>query len=225
MTGCNNVAMPMRHGARNAYQQQKGHSPATMGCMESIPTSISNLTVPHIVSSKEESVIEEDLHSLYIESESNGSVCGVYNEISNKMEWKRGEKEGIAGVYNPLNKTVEWKTKYNNSVAGVYNPISQKVEWQEEWHGGVAGVYNPVLQKVEWYRKKHHGVGGVWNPSTNKVEWEEEWNGGVAGYFDYDRNEVVWHRKWRHGMCIVTRDPKTDQYITCTSSITDWWEV
>jgi hypothetical protein len=158
----------------------------------------------------------------------NGSVCGVYNPDTGQAEWDEEWHGGVYGVWNPISRKVEWMTKWHHGVAGVWNPDLRIIEWKEEWNGGVHGVWNPISRRVEWKTEWHHGVCGVWNPRTQQVEWKTHWNGGVAGYFNHQTGMVEWIEKWHHGVCLLVRDPHAASaeqlYITCASTISDWYE-
>ena len=93
--------------------------PAAMGCIASSVALPEDPTVP-----------DGQCHSLW-----NGSVCGVYNKVTEQIEWKQLWKHGTAGVWNPTTKAIEWKQVMNNGVAGVWNPVSKRVgrRTQMEW--------------------------------------------------------------------------------------------
>ncbi len=35
-------------------------------------------------------------------------ICGVYNELTGKVEWKQEGKQGLSGRYNPTTKRIDW---------------------------------------------------------------------------------------------------------------------
>lgn len=57
---------------------------------------------------------------------------------------------GVAGVYNPITEEIEWNTAWNSGIAGVFNPITEEIEWKKTWHRGVSGYYNPESEEIIW---------------------------------------------------------------------------
>jgi hypothetical protein len=56
-----------------------------------------------------------------------------YNDMIielNTVYMESSFKSGIAGVYNPITNRIEWKNSFRSGVAGVFNPNTQKIEWE-----------------------------------------------------------------------------------------------
>jgi hypothetical protein len=150
-----------------------------------------------------ESVVRE-AQPVEVRSLFGGGICGVYNELTGKVDWKTQIDGGIAGVYDPVKADVQWVSQLGGGAA-VVREASGEIVSKRTIGSGIAGYVDPATGKAQFITDFDSGVAAIVD-DKGVLHQESHLLNGVAAYVDPADGKVKFtDPKYHEGVAAVYR--------------------